>query len=151
MIAKEKVVDLSYDADRKILYATWTVDFQSAVDNEQIKEGFARYLHFIESHDVRAVLMDFYKVCYPITEDLYGWAIDNVVRRSYSQGIKIFAYVAPEDPISRFGVDMYIQELVMRLKNTGLGAKSDIKRNIFQTRSQAEQWINDRLALMSDN
>ncbi len=154
MTEQKKVVDLSYNSVNKILKASWTIDFEDSVSVEDIKDGFRDYLRAVQDNEVRAVIMDFFSVRYPITEDLYNWAIDNLVKTSYEQGIVVFAYVAPDDPISRFGFDMYIQELILRLKKSDddiahLAGK--VKRNIFQNIYQAEKWVRDRLLLLSDN
>ncbi len=150
MEEQKEIVELSYNPADKLLTASWTIDFNDSITEDDIKEGFERYLNVLKENHVKAVIMDFFRVRYPITEDLYQWAIEQLVEPTYRQGVVLFAYVAPDDPISRFGFEMYIQELVQSLKkNEQEGGV--VKRNIFQTRSQAEQWIRDRLSLLSDN
>ncbi len=136
---KGKLGIISYDEDiNAIILKSAKLEGHNFAIDEEYKELISKYLEAFLHYKVEKVLMDLRDFVFPMTDEMEKWTQENISKKTAANGLKYVAYVYPQDIVTKFGLENYVEDMIKEFESNGP------VRLIFSDYDKAYQWIKSK-------
>ncbi len=128
-LIQNKFIEVSYNEDKKIMYAKWTKESKD-LTGEEFKRINEQYVEFAEKYDIQSFLLNTEDFLFTISIDLQTWVATQILPQLKEKGVRKGAFIISEELISQLSIEQTMEE------NPKL-----VTVNYFSDEGVAEKWL----------
>jgi len=149
IVLNSKNLVIEYEPENQLLKAVFNIGF-GELDDEGLLELLGNFPKIIQNYSIRGILFDLYNAHFAITQEMYEDLFKTLTENFSVNDIILFAYVMPEDYVSRVGLELFFEKLL------GYGRKilkkldkeelfPNVRRGYFDNAQKAYSWLVDKI------
>ncbi len=140
---------IEYEHENQLLKAVFNIGF-GELDDEGLLDLLGNFPKIIEKYSIKGILFDLYKAHFALTQEMYKALFNTLTENFFANDIILFAYIMPEDYVSRVGLELFFGKLLGYdkeiLKKLGKDTLfPHVRRGYFDDNQKAYSWLVDKI------